>query len=136
MSITGRCLCGKVSYTLKQEPMATAVCHCRNCQRQAGSAFSIIIAALSDDIEIRGQVKTYDDTADSGRALRRQFCPECGSALFSQLVDDPQITYVKAGTLDDVSSLKPEFHVWCKSAQPWVQIDRSLPCFDENPPQS
>lgn len=134
MSTTGKCLCGQVSYAVEADPVATAVCHCRNCQRQAGSAFSIITVVPSSAIAVTGTVKIYDDTADSGRILQRKFCPECGSALFSVLVDVPHITFIKAGTLDDVSALKPEFQIWCKSAQPWLELDPALVRFEENSP--
>lgn len=43
MTITGGCLCGAVRYRIEGDPLLTAVCHCRNCQRQAGSAMSVLI---------------------------------------------------------------------------------------------
>ena len=134
MGLTGRCLCGQASYEVEGRPLATAVCHCRNCQRQAGTAFSVIVAVPSDAVSLTGELKTFHDEADSGRVLQRKFCPECGSPLFSVAADDPGTTFVKAGTLDDVADIRPEFQVWCASAQPWVDIDRTLPCFDRNPP--
>jgi len=42
MSLTGQCLCGIITYELKNPPEMTRVCHCKNCQRQAGSAFSLL----------------------------------------------------------------------------------------------
>ena len=44
-TIKGGCLCGQVRYTANAEPAFTGVCHCKNCQKQAGSAFSIVVAA-------------------------------------------------------------------------------------------
>ncbi len=35
--LKGGCLCGAVRYSVSAEPAMQAVCHCRNCQRQAGS---------------------------------------------------------------------------------------------------
>ncbi|MFW2828595.1 GFA family protein [Sphingomonas sp. ID0503] len=134
MTMTGQCLCGQVKYEVASEPFATAICHCRNCQKQAGSAFSIVVAVPSKAVTRTGELKIYDDKADSGATLHRQFCPECGSPIFSVLAEAPQVTIVKAGTLDDVSSLQPQFHVWCKSAQPWVALDPAMPQFQENAP--
>ena len=51
---TGQCLCGEVCYTLTGEPIATAVCHCKNCQRQSGSAFSLVVIARSSKVAIVG----------------------------------------------------------------------------------
>ena len=44
MKIEGGCLCGQVRYTCDADPLFQAVCHCKNCQKQAGTAFSVIVA--------------------------------------------------------------------------------------------
>src|SRR3974390_745785 len=36
----GGCLCGQIRYSANAEPVLLAVCHCKNCQKQAGTAFS------------------------------------------------------------------------------------------------
>ena len=134
MDRTGRCLCGAVQYSLRGEPIVTAICHCKNCQRQAGSAFSIMALAKTDRVEITGDLKTYSDTADSGAVVERKFCPNCGSAMFSVKAETPELTIIKAGTFDDVSWLKPITQVWCKSAQPWVEIGGDIRAFEEGAP--
>jgi hypothetical protein len=112
-----------------------AVCHCRNCQKQAGSAFSIIVAVPADGLLVQGETKTYVDHGDSGNTVLRIFCPQCGSPLISD-VESPAfagLRFIKAGTLDDPSWLAPGIHVWCGSKQPWVTIDRATPQFAANP---
>ena len=37
----GRCACGEVRYRLNDKPFAVHCCHCRDCQRETGSAFVI-----------------------------------------------------------------------------------------------
>lgn len=135
MQKTGQCLCGKVNYSLNANPIATAVCHCKNCQRQSGSAFSLVILSPASAVSINGETKTYKDTADSGAALERMFCPDCGSALFSRQPEGPDVLVVKAGTLDDTSWLKPQLHIWCDSAQSWVELPDNLPKFPQGPPK-
>ena len=39
--ISGSCLCGAIKYTCVGPAVMTAMCHCTNCQKQSGSAFSI-----------------------------------------------------------------------------------------------
>jgi hypothetical protein len=51
MKKTGGCLCGQIRYETKAEPMMTGVCHCKNCQKQGGSAFSTLAAFQKADIE-------------------------------------------------------------------------------------
>jgi len=43
-NIVGGCLCGAVRYESEAEPVLTAVCHCRDCQKQTSSAFSVLVA--------------------------------------------------------------------------------------------
>src|SRR6516162_5107644 len=69
-----------------------------------------------------GQLKTFNDTGDSGQPVRRNFCPECGSPITSDVAIMPDITFIKAGTLDDTSWLDPKMHVYCDSAQRWTPI--------------
>lgn len=134
MSKTGKCLCGQVWYALKADPFVTAVCHCKNCQRQAGSAFSVVVVAPTNGLEIEGELRTFQDIADSGAVLHRKFCPNCGSAMFSVQPASPDTTIIKAGTFDDTSWLKPVAHVWCASAQPWVEIGGEVARFPGNAP--
>jgi hypothetical protein len=128
---TGGCLCGQVRYTLRADPQLCVTCHCKNCQKQAGSALSIIIGVTEDSLEISGEVKTYNDTGDSGATVRRQFCPECGSPVFTRL-ETPGLMFIKAGTLDDTSELQPALHCYVKSAQGWLPLG-DIPQFETVP---
>ena len=122
MGLTGGCLCGKIRYELTTDPLMCVACHCKNCQRQAGSALSIIVGVPQGSVNVEGEVKTYDDTGDSGATVKRQFCDNCGSPVFTQVVHPPGVMFIKAGTLDDTSSLKPSFHCYTKSKQDWVEL--------------
>ncbi len=58
MSLTGQCLCGIITYELKNPPMMTGVCHCKNCQRQAGTAFSTLAGVAKTDFVLHsGKMK-------------------------------------------------------------------------------
>jgi len=120
--MTGGCLCGKVRYKASGEPALIAVCHCKNCQRQAGTAFSIVVAVPESAMSIEGTTKTFNDKGDSGQPVFRIFCPECGSPIISQAPVMPGLNIIKAGTLDDTSWLKPTMEIFCDSAQPWVAL--------------
>ena len=86
MSLTGRCLCGAVSYELAGDLIATAVCHCDHCQRQSGGAFSVNLVAHESQLTVHGDLATYDDpgTDPSGTVhVLRRFCGTCGSPIVS-----------------------------------------------------
>lgn len=126
--VTGQCLCGSVAYELTAEFAMTGVCHCKNCQRQAGSAFSTLGGVPSAALNVtQGELKLYqDEDTDSGNPVERYFCGDCGSPIYSALPGHPMV-FVKTGTLDDTSAFNVQFHVWCDSKQPWVQLDEGIP---------
>ena len=129
---TGQCLCGAIRYRMTAEPVMTLTCHCKNCQRQAGSALSVIVGLPRGGLEVEGEPTVYEDRGESGQAVYRKFCGTCGSPLFTEAASAPQLDFVKAGTLDDVSWLEPSLHCWTKSAQPWVALG-DIPAIEGNP---
>jgi hypothetical protein len=130
---TGGCLCGKVRYSYEGEPVLTGICHCRNCQKQAGTAFSVIIGVPKPAISVTGHLKTYNDVGDSGQAVHRNFCPECGSPVTTEVAVMPDLVFVKAGTLDDTSKLAPSMEIFCSSAQAWLPRQPNTQKFDKGP---
>jgi hypothetical protein len=131
--IEGGCLCGAIRYRVQGEPGAQAVCHCRNCQRQGGSAFSVLLGVRADILEIDGTPAVFVDHGESGRQVNRHFCRACGSPIYSELPASPAVVYLKAGTLDDVSVMNPKLHVWCASAWPWTVIPEGAIEIARNP---
>ena len=129
----GGCLCGSVRYEINGSLSNPMLCHCKVCQKQSGSAVSTIIGVAKKDISISGQVKTITTPADSGRDIDRQFCPECGSPLFSISETFPDVIFVKVGTFDDTSWYKPQINIWSGSAQNWFPMDDNLMGFPGNP---
>lgn len=123
MTRTGRCLCGNVTFELTGDVIATAVCHCDHCQRQSGSAFSVNLIAAEPQLTVDGTLSTYVETGenDDGEYVRRRFCPSCGSAIVSELVQAGAVA-VKAGALDDKSDVQPTVEAWCVDRQPWVEL--------------
>ena len=122
--ITGGCLCGNIRYTIKSEP-SVGQCHCKNCQRQSGSAFSVNLTVPTSDLQLVGELKIYEDReTSSGKPVYRCFCPECGSPIKSDCASFEGYVFVKAGTLDDLTWgwLKPTAQYYCESRQPWVPI--------------
>jgi len=102
--------------------LLVASCSCLNCQKQAGSALSVIAMLPKDNVEISGELSTYEDTADSSQKVYRKFCGSCGSPVITETpaASKDGLLFIKAGTLDDVSDLQPTTHFWTCSAQPWV----------------
>jgi hypothetical protein len=136
--ITGHCLCGAVNYSVAGAPMAVILCHCEDCRRQSGAAYSVNLVVAQKALTLdEARTKTYNTVgADTGQTRDRVFCPECGSPILTRLHEAPGIAVIKAGTLDDPSWLEPQMEIFTDSAHPWVhnadapergQFPRSLP---------
>src|SRR4029450_12076537 len=119
--LTGRCLCGAVTYSADAEPVVQAVCHCTDCQRQTGNPFSVITPVPSAAFNAEGTTLSSFSTVgeDHGGETRRNFCSTCGSPIFSNAAVAPQLAFIKAGSLEAASWLEPGVEAWTSSAQPW-----------------
>jgi hypothetical protein len=119
--ISGHCLCGNVTYSADAEPVAQALCHCTSCQRQTGTAFSIVIGVPAAVFIVEGDtLASFPTTGEvHGTTTLRHFCSNCGSPIYSSVAAMPEVVYIKAGTLDDASWLTPNAEVWTRSALPW-----------------
>jgi hypothetical protein len=133
--LDGHCLCGAVSYSCDAEAAFTALCHCRDCQRQSGAAFSIVVGVPKDALRLSGDtLATYRTVGDDhGQETERQFCSACGSPVVSLSGAMADVAFLKAGTLDDTSWLEPQLEVWGSSAQPWVEPVEGRPRLERSP---
>ena len=128
---TGRCACGEVTFRLASEPIFTNCCHCRDCQRQTGSAFAINAIIERDRIEIlSGRPEAIEVPAPSGRPHDIYRCPKCQTALWSDYGRRGYMVFVRVGTLDDPSGIKPDAHIFTRSKQPWVGLPANVPAFE------
>lgn len=127
----GGCQCGSVRYRIEGEPLDLVVCHCTECQRQSGSAFGMSLAVRAKDFRLTtGTLKSFTVTCDSGRLKTCTFCPDCGCRIYHQT--DPRGMSVKAGTLDDRTTLRPTAHYWTARKQPWVVVPDGVRTFPDD----
>jgi len=135
LQASGGCLCGAVRYRLAGEPAMVAVCHCRTCQRNTGSAFSTNVAMPREAVMVEGDtLATFETHAgDDSPPFYRSFCARCGSPVCAQGEAYPGIIFVKAGTLDDPAQVSPTVQIWCDERWPWVQAGANTPGFGAGP---
>jgi len=129
----GGCHCGGVRYSCAALPELTFFCHCSDCQRTAGSPFSVEAMVASDSFDVQGELGTYTVVGDSGKQVHRHFCPQCGSGLYLACDADPGYVFLKVGTLDDASWVKPDMHIYTAAKQPWIELGDSLPRYEKAP---
>ncbi|OLN96682.1 hypothetical protein CCHL11_00767 [Colletotrichum chlorophyti] len=112
-----------------EEPKTTALCHCLDCQKWTGSAFTpnAVVSRTAFKVtqgtpdypvhDLTCEPKSYDVIGDSGKVNRHYFCPTCGSSLYTELDIWPDLTCIKAGGLDEGRAEldgKPAAEIYCK----------------------
>jgi len=117
----GQCLCGQVRVSVRGAPLRTGVCHCMDCRRESGSAFTFYAVWPAGEFERSG---------DTAEFRGQHFCPRCGSRLFS--VDDREAE-IKLGILSEAPTpLVPTYELWVKRREPWLRPIAGAEQFEEN----
>jgi hypothetical protein len=116
---TGGCQCGAIRYVIDAEPVTVYACHCRECQRQSGSAFGLSAIFPASAVRItRGPAAQWRRTTDSGRISTASLCGICGNRIMNS--SGGPFVSLKPGTLDDAGWIQAVGHIWTGSAQDWT----------------
>jgi hypothetical protein len=120
-TFSGKCLCGQVRLAARGEPLRVGICHCTNCRRESGSAFTFYAVWPANDFEHNGKTSEFQS---------QHFCPRCGSRLFSA---DAKEVEIKLGILSEApSSLVPSYELWVKRRESWLRPINGAEQYEEN----
>ncbi|PMD49080.1 hypothetical protein L207DRAFT_560581 [Hyaloscypha variabilis F] len=99
MTTKGSCMCGAVKYEFTGSPAAKALCHCTDCQKWSGSAYTSNVAVPRSVFTLlsgKETLKTWDTIGDSGKIM-------------------PEMMFIKGGGLDggkaDLGNVDVELYV-------------------------
>lgn len=133
--ITGGCQCGEVRYELRAAPVEVYVCHCRECQKQAASAFGISVIVRSGDLKLTaGTPRQWSRAATVQGRMACSFCPTCGTRLFHGDPAADAMVSVKGGSLDTPPDLTGSKHIWVRSKLRGVVVPEGAETWPEEPP--
>jgi hypothetical protein len=129
----GRCISGAVRYRTTGKPFFGTVCHCTFCQRRLAGAFAVLVSFHETAVEVtQGRLSEYEHRSDvSGRWLRIQFCPKCGTTVSHTAEFRPAARTVTGGTFDDPDWFTVNRHIWVKSKRPWATIPPGVEVYAE-----
>lgn len=116
MSARGSCLCGAVRFTVLGPLRDALVCHCAECRRWSGRAWTAT-AARRADLEVAGEVR-WLASPRSDHGARRGNCAACGSCLFWDAQGRDTVS-LSVGALDDPAAVPVAGHIWVDHALPW-----------------
>ena len=133
--LSGGCLCGSVRYEYDGEPEGASYCHCDDCRKATGGPYTVGVLVRATNLRIvSGRAQGYTTTGDSGNLITREFCPDCGSPLFTRARAHPGLVWIKAGSLDEPELVKPTHQTWTQCAVPWAYLSKDLPGFPKGGP--
>src|ERR1700760_1573770 len=117
--LSGKCLCGTVSYEVEDQFRYSLNCHCSNCRRSTGAAFKPFAGIERAKFRITdGAERLLIFGEESGHDGH---CGKCGSLLYS-LVREATFVHVTLGTLVDAPSIRPSAHIFVGSKAAWYTI--------------
>ncbi|CAN5259498.1 GFA family protein [soil metagenome] len=106
----GKCLCGQVRLSVRGAPNRVGICHCMDCRKESGSAFTFYGMWPVAQFELTGETAEFNG---------RHYCPQCGSRLFS--IDEIEVE-IKLGVLEEAPTpLVPSYELWIKRREPWLR---------------
>jgi len=131
---TAQCACGSIKFEFDTDPGFVAVCHCLDCKRASGGEAATFFGIPADDLTlIQGKPRPFHYIAQSGKGLDRNFCPDCGSRVFtSNLESFPGMVFIMLGSLDNSAGITPKLEMFTKRRLPWVK-PLDLPQFENMP---
>jgi hypothetical protein len=134
--LTGGCACGAVRYEYAGELLFAVNCHCKDCQRETGSAYAPILGVTRAGFRVtKGTPRYFDTTAESGHIARRKFCGDCGCRLFGEPGSAPHMITIRAASLDDPTLYRPTLDIYTECAQPWDYMNPQLRKSPRMPPR-
>lgn len=128
--LTGQCLCGGVRFTYQGPLGPIALCHCSQCRRVHGSAFS----ASAPIQRVHWQLEAGADLIreyESRPGKYRAFCSTCGSALYSRVDAIPGILRLRIGVINEPVGRLPAAHVFVAYQADWFEITDGIPQYEK-----
>ncbi|KAJ5621330.1 hypothetical protein N7528_006113 [Penicillium herquei] len=125
----GSCLCRQIRYEITGNSIVNIMCHCNNCRKITGSlcmANSLYSKSQLRILSGEAVLKTFEDGGtDSGNVLKRSFCSNCGSPIYTTRVvggvEEGHII-MTSGTMDfkGGDEWAPMVELYCKNRCSWL----------------
>jgi hypothetical protein len=121
-SHAGGCQCGTLRFVTTGEPRFVANCHCRDCRRATGAAFSTWVGWRDEQVSwTRGEPAVYA----SSIGVERSFCRDCGTPLTYRGEKWPGETHFLVGTYEEPDVHIPSTSVCVSEGLDWAKRERS-----------
>lgn len=99
------CLCGDIKMRVTAPPAMSAACHCRDCQKLTGGAYSLTLMIPEAGFEVVSGAPVIGGLHRP--ELRHHFCPRCHNWLFTRGPLLPGFVNMRPAMLEDASWVAP-----------------------------
>lgn len=148
--LKGSCRCGAVKFEMQSHtPVPFMLCYCSICRKQqGGGGYAINLGADSATLKVKGkrhlgvyraEIEDEERTACEVSTGERNFCKECGSAMWLYDPTWPELIHPFASAIDSELPTAPErVHIMLKYKASWVEpnIRKGDDKFDLYPQES
>ncbi|MFK7838441.1 MAG: GFA family protein [Sulfitobacter sp.] len=125
---TGSCLCGGVTFELRGTLRNSVACHCVQCRKISGHYVSATqVGPEQLNITSDSTLQWYRSSAPAERG----FCNTCGSSLFWRHEADNGAVSVMSGTLNGVTGIHTEKHIFVADKGDYYDIADGTPQHDQ-----
>jgi len=130
-NLNGRCICGKVKYTINEKPLFTQACHCKDCKISTGSSYVIHTTILENSLNVVGEVASTTLPTGSGKGYKAFFCVNCGVYLYCKYFIRKGRLNIRTKTLEEANKFPPQVHIFIKDKDPWLNLSDNENCFEK-----
>jgi hypothetical protein len=117
-----RCSCGQLQAETTGDPVRVSVCHCHACQLRTGSVFGAQARFAKSAVTVTGRTSQYVRIGDSGQKITFYFCPDCGSTVYYQLENAPEMIAIPVGAFADSGFPAPQYSVYESRRHSWAGL--------------
>lgn len=127
---TASCLCGGIQLQINADLQPIMVCHCTQCQKAQGAAFAAITQVQKKDLNIlQGEDLLQPYFASPNK--KRVFCKTCGSPIWSERLDKPEVVRLRAGLINENVPVRVVSHAYVSSKASWHVIGDDAPQYQQ-----
>src|SRR5262249_4817268 len=97
---------------VRGDPVHVRRCHCADCRKESGSAFTVYAQWPVEAFEMSGEISSYDG---------RGFCPRCGSRLLDTADPGDTLLEIRSGSLSGGAfEVNAKDESWVRGRESWV----------------
>ena len=125
----GSCICGEVKFTVDlDEKPRVFNCHCVDCRKKLGGIITIIQLRENALNLNESKLSKYTHSGGSNNKITKSFCKNCAAPI-TTFVEKWGVSYLYAGLLDDISSLKNAKNIFYENSHfPFMKINEDEIC--------